>query len=109
MVFDMAEATTPRPPRGRGQPPVQTSRLLEAHAAFILEVRAGARRPAELRFRDSNDQQVVRTPRRSGTHARMLIGAHWFPRRAIRTDPKTGQRRKPERYWSPPNVLGRPT
>ena len=49
MAFDVAEtASIPRPPRGREEPPVQISRLLEAHAAIILEVRAGARRAAEL-------------------------------------------------------------
>jgi starvation-inducible DNA-binding protein len=49
MAFDVAEtASIPRPPRWREQPPVQISRQLEANAAIILEVRAGARRAAEL-------------------------------------------------------------
>ena len=49
MAFDVGEtASIPRPPRGREQPPVQISPLLEAHAAIILEVRTGARRAAEL-------------------------------------------------------------
>lgn len=44
MAADVAEMTTvPRPPRGAEPPPVQISRLLEAHEIVIKETREAAR------------------------------------------------------------------
>src|SRR6266511_1322237 len=47
-AHDVAEMTmTPRPPRGREEPPVQISRLLEAHELVLKEARTAARLAAE--------------------------------------------------------------
>ncbi len=49
MAADVAETTIiPRPPRGREEPPVQISRLLEAHEFILKEARAMAREAAEV-------------------------------------------------------------
>src|SRR6266568_3869867 len=48
MAHDVAETTMiPRPPKGREEPPVQISRLLEAHEIVLKEARAMARRAAD--------------------------------------------------------------
>src|SRR4029079_8576823 len=48
MAHDVAETTMiPRPPRGREEPPVQISRLLEAHELILKETRAAAHLAAE--------------------------------------------------------------
>ena len=64
MAGDVADTTNvPRPPRGREAPPVQLSRLLDAHGVVILEARSAARRAAELGDDGSNDllvSQVLR-------------------------------------------------
>jgi starvation-inducible DNA-binding protein len=65
MAPDVAEMTTiPRPPRGREEPPVQISRLLEAHEIVLQEARQAAARAAELGDDGTNDllvSDVVRT------------------------------------------------
>lgn len=64
MAADVAELSNiPRPPRGREEPPVQISRLLEAHEIIITETRAAAHRASELNDDGSNDllvSQVLR-------------------------------------------------
>jgi starvation-inducible DNA-binding protein len=65
MAHDVAETTTvPRPPRGAETPPVQISRLLEAHEMIIKEVRAAARKASENGDDGTNDllvSDVLRT------------------------------------------------
>jgi starvation-inducible DNA-binding protein len=65
MAPDVAEATAiPRAPRGREEPPVQISRLLQAHEIILREARAMARIAAENGDEGTNDllvSQVVRT------------------------------------------------
>ncbi len=65
MAADVAETTkVERPPRGREEPPVQLSRLLDAHQVIIREVRALARRASTLGDDGTNDlvvSDVLRT------------------------------------------------
>ncbi len=59
MAPDVAETTNiERPPRGREEPPVQISRLLDAHQIIIGETRKMANRAAELGDDGSNDLLV---------------------------------------------------
>ena len=56
MAPDIAETTlVPRPPRGREQPPVQISRLLQAHQIVLEEARAMARHASESGDDGTND------------------------------------------------------
>ena len=65
MAHDIAETTMiPRPPRGREEPPVQISRLLEAHELILREARTTARIAAEAGDDGTNDlvvSDVIRT------------------------------------------------
>jgi starvation-inducible DNA-binding protein len=65
MAPDIAETTQiERPPRGREEPPVQLSRLLDAHQIIIGEVRELARRASDLGDDGTNDlvvSDVLRT------------------------------------------------
>jgi starvation-inducible DNA-binding protein len=65
MAADVAEITTiPRPPKGREEPPVQISRLLQAHEIVLLEARSMARQAAEAGDDGTNDlivSDVIRT------------------------------------------------
>jgi starvation-inducible DNA-binding protein len=65
MAHDVAEMTQlPRPPKGREAPPVQISRLLEAHELILKSARAGARQAADAGDDGTNDllvSDVVRT------------------------------------------------
>jgi len=65
MAADVAEATTiPRVPKGREEPPVQISRLLEAHETVLLEARSMAKQAAEAGDDGTNDllvSDVIRT------------------------------------------------
>jgi starvation-inducible DNA-binding protein len=65
MAPDVAEtATIPRPPRGAEPPPVQISRLLEAHEIIIKQVRAAAKQASENGDDGTNDllvSDVLRT------------------------------------------------
>jgi starvation-inducible DNA-binding protein len=65
MAHDVAETTMiPRPPRGREEPPVQISRLLEAHELILKETRTAARLAAEAGDDGTNDllvSEVIRT------------------------------------------------
>jgi len=65
MAADVAEEThIPRPPRGAEPPPVQISRLLEAHELIIKEVREAAKRADENGDDGTNDllvSDVLRT------------------------------------------------
>jgi starvation-inducible DNA-binding protein len=65
MAHDVAEMTMiPRPPRGREEPPVQISRLLEAHELILKEARTAARLAAEAGDDGTNDllvSNVIRT------------------------------------------------
>jgi starvation-inducible DNA-binding protein len=65
MAPDVAETTNiERPPRGREEPPVQISRLLDAHQIIIGETRKLARTASELGDDGTNDllvSQVLRT------------------------------------------------
>ena len=59
MAHDVAETTMiPRPPRGREEPPVQISRLLEAHELILKEARTAARLAAEAVDDGTNDLLV---------------------------------------------------
>jgi starvation-inducible DNA-binding protein len=65
MAHDVAETTLiPRPPRGREEPPVQISRLLEAHELILKEARTMARLAAEAGDDGTNDlvvSSIIRT------------------------------------------------
>lgn len=65
MAPDVAEETTiPRPPRGAEPPPIQISRLLEAHEIVIAEVRKAAKQASENGDDGTNDllvSDVLRT------------------------------------------------
>jgi starvation-inducible DNA-binding protein len=65
MAHDVAETTMiPRPPRGREEPPVQISRLLEAHELILKETRSAVRLAAEAGDDGTNDllvSDVIRT------------------------------------------------
>jgi starvation-inducible DNA-binding protein len=65
MAHDVAETTQlPRPPRGREEPPVQISRLLEAHEIILKETRRWAREAAQAGDDGTNDllvSDVIRT------------------------------------------------
>ena len=65
MAHDVAETTTiPRPPRGAEPPPVQISRLLEAHEMIIKQVREAAKKASENGDDGTNDllvSDVIRT------------------------------------------------
>lgn len=65
MAHDVAEATNiPRPPKGREEPPVQISRLLEAHELILKFAREAARRAADAGDEGTNDlfvSDVIRT------------------------------------------------
>ena len=65
MAADVAEMTTvPRPPRGAEPPPVQISRLLEAHEIVIKQVREAAKTADENGDDGTNDllvSSVLRT------------------------------------------------
>jgi starvation-inducible DNA-binding protein len=65
MAHDVAEMTqVPRPPRGREEPPVQISRLLEAHEIVLKQARQAARDAASAGDDGTNDllvSDVVRT------------------------------------------------
>jgi len=59
MAHDVAEMTLiERPPRGAEQPPVQISRLLEAHELIIKEVREAAKQADENGDDGTNDMLV---------------------------------------------------
>jgi starvation-inducible DNA-binding protein len=59
MAADVAETTMiPRPPKGREEPPVQISRLLEAHELILKEARTAARVAAEAGDDGTNDLLV---------------------------------------------------
>ena len=65
MAHDVAETTNiERPPRGREEPPVQISRLLDAHQIVVSETRKMARKASELGDDGTNDllvSQVLRS------------------------------------------------
>jgi starvation-inducible DNA-binding protein len=65
MAHDVAENTRiPRPPKDREEPPVQISRLLEAHEIVLQEARAFAKDASEYGDDGTNDllvSDVVRT------------------------------------------------
>jgi starvation-inducible DNA-binding protein len=65
MAHDVAETTMiPRPPKGREEPPVQISRLLEAHELILKQARTSARLVAEAGDDGTNDllvSSVIRT------------------------------------------------
>jgi len=59
MAADVAETTRiPRPPRGREEPPVQISRLLDAHEVIIRHCRELAERSSRLGDAGTNDLVV---------------------------------------------------
>jgi starvation-inducible DNA-binding protein len=59
MAPDVAETTMiPRPPRGREEPAVQLSRLLEAHEIVILATRSATEQVAAVRDFGTNDVLV---------------------------------------------------
>ena len=65
MAADVAETTMlTRPPRDREEPSSQLARLIDAHERVLYEVRAAARRAAELGDDGTNDllvSDVIRT------------------------------------------------
>lgn len=59
MAHDVAETSTiPRVPRGREEPPVQISRLLEAHEIVLLSARSMAKQAAAGGDDGTNDLLV---------------------------------------------------
>ena len=59
MAADVAEMThIARPPKGREEPPVQISRLLEAHALILHTARAAAKQAADAGDDGTNDLLV---------------------------------------------------
>src|SRR5207248_238162 len=65
MPHDVIELTkVPRPPKGREEPPVQISRLLEAHEIVLRQTRPAARKASEVGDDGTNDllvSDVLRT------------------------------------------------
>jgi starvation-inducible DNA-binding protein len=65
MAADIAETTKiPRPPRGRELPPVQMSRLLEAHEIVLKDARIFAKQASKAGDDGTNDllvSQIIRT------------------------------------------------
>lgn len=65
MAHDVAENTRiPRPPKDREEPPVQISRLVEAHEIVLQEARAFAKDASEIGDDGTNDllvSDVIRT------------------------------------------------
>jgi len=65
MAADVAETTQiERPPRGREEPPVQLSRLVDAHRVIVRQVRTMAKRASMLGDDGTNDlvvSEVLRT------------------------------------------------
>jgi starvation-inducible DNA-binding protein len=65
MPHDVIELTkVPRPPKGREEPPVQISRLLEAHEIILKETRQAARKASDAGDDGTNDllvSDVLRT------------------------------------------------
>jgi starvation-inducible DNA-binding protein len=65
MAPDVAETTTiPRPPRGAEPPPIQISRLLEAHEIIVKQARTAAKKADENGDDGTNDlliSNVLRT------------------------------------------------
>ena len=65
MAPDIAETTIiPRPPRDREEPPVQISRLLEAHEIILKEARSMAKQAGDIGDDGTNDllvSDVIRT------------------------------------------------
>src|SRR5260370_6013403 len=60
MAADVAETTQiERSPRGREEPPVQLSRLVDAHQVIIREVRPLPRRPSPLADNRTNDPLIT--------------------------------------------------
>jgi len=59
MAPDVADLTTiPRPPKGREEPPVQLSRLLQAHEIVLQAARAMAKQAAQAGDDGTNDMLV---------------------------------------------------
>src|SRR4051794_33602737 len=59
MPHDIIELTKiPRPPKGREEPPVQISRLLEAHELILKQTRQAARKASEVGDDGTNDMLV---------------------------------------------------
>jgi starvation-inducible DNA-binding protein len=66
MAPDVAETTQiERPPRGREEPPVQISRLLDAHQIIIGQCRSLAERASDLGDAGTNDMAVSDVLRRN--------------------------------------------
>jgi starvation-inducible DNA-binding protein len=64
MAHDVAETSTlPRLPKGREEPPVQISRLLEAHESILLSSRSMAKQTAQSGDDGTNDMLVSRVIR----------------------------------------------
>jgi starvation-inducible DNA-binding protein len=64
MAHDVAETSTlPRLPKGREEPPVQISRLLEAHESILLSSRSMAKQAAQSGDDGTNDMVVSRVIR----------------------------------------------
>jgi starvation-inducible DNA-binding protein len=65
MAADVAETTTiPRPPKGREEPPMQISRLLEAHELVLQESRVSAETANDNKDQGTNDvlvSNIIRT------------------------------------------------
>ncbi|HEX2970898.1 MAG TPA: ferritin-like domain-containing protein [Tepidisphaeraceae bacterium] len=66
MAHDVAEMTqVPRAPKGREEPPVQISRLLDAHELILKESRAMAHQAADANDDGTNDLLVSDVIRRN--------------------------------------------
>src|SRR5207249_7767103 len=92
MAADVAETTIiPRPPRGREEPPVQISRLLEAHELILKEARTMARLAAEAGDDGTNDL-VVSSIIRTNELQVWFVAEHVVDTPLVNADPSDGKR-----------------
>ena len=92
MAHDVAETTMiPRPPRGREEPPVQISRLLEAHELILKEARTIARLAAEAGDDGTNDL-VVSSVIRTNERQVWFVAEHVVDTPLVKADQSDGKR-----------------
>src|SRR4030081_1850330 len=92
MAPDIAETTMiPRPPRGREEPPVQISRLLEAHELILKEARTIARLAAEAGDDGTNDL-VVSSIIRANELQVWFVAEHVVDTPLVNADQSDGKR-----------------
>jgi starvation-inducible DNA-binding protein len=86
MAADVAETTTvPRPPRGAEPPPVQISRLLEAHEIVIKETREAAKQ-ADDNGDDGTNDLLVSSVLRTNELQVWFVSEHIVDTELVRAD-----------------------